>query len=109
VDGPPILEHAFGPDFHFHYADGVPLTRRAEESDLGYWWLCLDGTTETFLVGTLLDFDTYRRTHHLQDEVGGGRRGGAASGGGGHGGRHKGGGQQPPADPSSTGSSSSDG
>ncbi len=107
VVGPPILEHAFGPDFRFHYADGAPLTRRAEQSDLGYWWLCCDETSETFLVGTQLDYDTYRRTHHLQDGVGGGRRGGGSSGGG-RGGKHKGGGgQQPPADSGSTGPGSS--
>ncbi len=41
VIGPPILEHAFGPDFRFRYADGVPLSRRAENSPLGYWWLSL--------------------------------------------------------------------
>jgi hypothetical protein len=53
---PPLLAHALAPGFTLTYADGVPLTRGAQGSAVGYWWLGTEGNAQCFFVGTAQEF-----------------------------------------------------
>jgi hypothetical protein len=104
VTGPLILKRVFAPDFRLTFADNTPLSRNAKETDVGYWWLKSDGTTQVFFVGTQGEFDTARRALGLDDakqqrSTQNGRGGGGQGGGRRGGGRRGGGGQMSPTGP----------
>jgi hypothetical protein len=44
------------------FADGRPISSRAKESALGYWFLKNEGNCYHFFVGTPSDFDSYYRS-----------------------------------------------
>ena len=52
IEGPAILRHFPLPDFTAKYADGTPLPRKAQGSEIGFWWLKTVENSYSFLVGT---------------------------------------------------------
>jgi hypothetical protein len=99
IVGPPVLEHAFAPDFRLRYGDGSPLSRNASVSDIGYWWMKSEGGYQCFFVGTLAEFNVQMRSEGGGPSAnnksnGDGKRGGGGRGrrgGGGRGGAGMGG------------------
>jgi hypothetical protein len=57
VIGPSLLSRVVSSDFHAHYADGTPLSPRAKDTEVGWWWLKYDGRCHHFLVGTLSEYN----------------------------------------------------
>jgi hypothetical protein len=95
IMGPPVLDHAFAPDFRIQFTDGSPLSRNAAESEIGYWWLKSEGGYQCFFVGTPAEFAVARQTDDgvmagTRKSSGDGKRGGGSGrgrrGGGGRGG-----------------------
>lgn len=84
VAGPTWLPHHLVPEFRVRFADGIPITARAQRAELGFWWLRCEGTTHFFLVGTAHDFEDYRLFSHTDPAPSGKSSG---SGQGGRGGR----------------------
>jgi len=94
VSGPTWLPHEQAPEFRVSFADGTPVTPRAQQSQLGYWWIKSKGTLNYVLVGTQHDYDACGLFAHPDaDETGSsavggrsgsrgrrGRRGGQQSG-----------------------------
>jgi uncharacterized membrane protein YgcG len=95
IIGPPVLAHAFAPDFRLRYADGLPLSRNAAASEIGYWWIKNEGGYQCFFVGTQAEYNVLMRSEGGQPSAGkpngDGKRGGGGGGrgwrGGGSGGR----------------------
>jgi hypothetical protein len=90
VVGPPLLRRVYAPDFRGRSADGAVLSRDAQGSEMGLWWLRNDGNVHHLFVGTRSEFDSERRTDAREGEgatrSSGGRRGGGRRGGRGRGG-----------------------
>jgi hypothetical protein len=101
IKGPPLLAHAFAPGFTLKYADGVPLNRSAEGSQIGYWWLRTEGKVECFFVGTAKEFSFQNPDRSEPKDPTRAHAGGRGQGGRGHGRR---GGNQQPADAQPSGS-----
>jgi hypothetical protein len=57
--GPAVFRHVNSANVRVRFADGRPLTLRAKESELGYWYVKCEGTWYYFFVGTPRDHDRY--------------------------------------------------
>ena len=57
VTGPVLLKKIFSSDFTLKYADGMPLSWNAKESEVGFWWLKAEGSFQTFFVGTVGEYN----------------------------------------------------
>jgi len=85
VIGPPLLRRVLPAMFTARYADGTPLSRNPQDTEIGFWWLKHDGRSDSFLVGTKSEWKRSRpsdegatRSHgHSDGQSGGGpgRRG----------------------------------
>ncbi len=64
--GPAVFRNVNSSGIRVRFADDRPLTLRAKESDLGYWFVKNEGGWHYFFVGTPTDHDAYLRS--LQSE-----------------------------------------
>ncbi len=89
VVGSPVLLHGLTPDFRAKYADGTPLIRDANDSEVGLRWVS-GGNDPVFVVGTRSEWNDIRKS--LEKDEPRASHGGGGSGRGMGGGRHGGGG-----------------
>jgi hypothetical protein len=59
------LQH-YPPAYRARYADGTPLSEDVDALKIGFQWLKRDGDYEYFVVGTRVDFESYRRENSSQ-------------------------------------------
>lgn len=93
VEGPPLLERVDPTDFCFRFADAAPLSPKAHDSELGFWWLRHEEGWEYFVIGDRTEYSAARDNGEEEghDESPGPRSSGRANGGG-RGGHRRGGG-----------------
>ena len=94
IEGPPILRHEYKPDFRAKYTDEtlvptIPSEAKERNEEVGFRWLRSEGATEVFVVGTRVEWESYRRAN---DKGSGSNSSNSNSGGGGKGKRGGGGG-----------------
>jgi hypothetical protein len=96
MKGPTLFRHVILPDMRIKFADNTPVSRQAQDSMLGYWWLKSESNYNHFLVGAASDFDDYRRSLQsrrvVPNDIPGGRQVDGK-------GRHKGRGDPTSSDP----------
>jgi len=79
VIGPSLLRRVFPPDFLAKYADGTPLTCDAKGVQVGFRYLKREDPFLYFVVGTVFEFENYRRTCE-KEEAGASRPSGSGKG-----------------------------
>lgn len=57
--GPALFRHVNSANVRVKFADGRPLSLRAKESALGYWYVKCEGRCYYFFVGTSAEYETY--------------------------------------------------
>ena len=77
VTGPPSFRNVNSANVRVKFADDSPLSLRAKDSMIGYWFLKSEGAYYYFLVGTPRDYDNYCRSPQSEEKpaTGKGRRG----------------------------------
>jgi hypothetical protein len=88
--GPPLLRRVTPALYSLQFADGVPVSRSAKDSEVGFWWLKAEDGFDHFYVGAKYEFDEFR--HNLMGEMAARQLSAQQQGkGGGHGRRNHGG------------------
>ncbi len=77
--GPSLLRRT--PDIVAGYANGVSLSPQVKDGEIGFLWVKSDGAYEVYVVGTLIERDSLRRSDH-KDRVSQSSSDGQKSGGG---------------------------
>jgi hypothetical protein len=88
VTGPSLLRRVCPLDFRARYEDGTPLSREANDAEIGFWCWKWENGAYQFLIGTRSEYEALRRSE--QKSGGEGRTSGGKSSGQGKRG-HKGG------------------
>jgi hypothetical protein len=94
VSGPTVLRHVAPANYHVRYADGTIL-RDMDKDHTGFRWLKHQDNAEYFVVGTLQEYENFRRQMYPDepaDSTSSPKSGGGGGGRGGKGGRGGGGG-----------------
>jgi hypothetical protein len=82
LTGPPILRHVCSVAVRARYADGTPLRRDAQGTEVGFWVLNDEGTYLRFLVGTHDEYNAVARSGEDGGKANRSSGGGNANGGG---------------------------
>ena len=69
IAGPTLAERVDATDFHIRFADETPLSPKAHDTELGYWWLRHEENCNYFLVGDKADYTIARSNGDVGPEV----------------------------------------
>lgn len=65
--GPALFRHVNAANLRIAFADGRPLTPRAKDSPLGYWYVKCEGKCYHFFVGTPGAFELFLRGEQMPE------------------------------------------
>ena len=70
--GPALFRQVSSANMRVRFADDRPLTFRAKESALGYWYVKYEGRCYYFFIGTPADYEGYCKSQQNRDTPSGG-------------------------------------